>query len=679
MKARIRHIGVLDHEGRAHAVAFAEGVNVVTGRSSTGKSALIEIFDYCFGSSEFTVPVGVITEHAWLFFTIMQVGDAVLVLGRHPNTDHVFFREDLQFQHLQNLEGLDREYFERQYFLPLRNFNKQLTRYFGVVTTDVDEDLVIQGRRGSKASTPSARSFTSFMLQHQNLVANKHAVFYRFDEREKREQAIDHLKIFLGFADQEYFLKQQVLNDLEHQARALARAIPRKQEMLETSQRALSAAVADYQAMSGTLLEFDMSDALANPARALERVAAKAVAIVADSSHYIERRQQIEMERSKEVAELRMLQQELAAVDSSIEFSQRYAAQTRETILPTHADLHSSTCPFCNAPSGAVEESANALTGAIHWLNSELSRSSYRLASFEEARAKLQRDIKPLRTRISSLTSELSRLDHDLAKLGKQKSLYEQAVAAKLRIEQELTRLQEVVSGRGEDDLKALRRQIDELRAEIRIRFDIDRKLVDAQTRIEQILASFGDRFEFEASYQPIRLRFSLESFDLWHETKDGKVFLRSMGSGANWLSCHLALFLALHRFFCELGGDCAIPPILFLDQPSQVYFPALLDGDEDFRPEELARRDAARPRDRAVDEDLRAVTNLIDQLVWYCEETFQATGIRPQVIVTDHADHLKLKSGVSFESLVRKRWRKEGEGFVAIRTARRPAQGKST
>ncbi len=47
MRTLIHEIGVLDNNGRKHPVKFKTGLNVVTGKSSTGKSALIEIFDYC--------------------------------------------------------------------------------------------------------------------------------------------------------------------------------------------------------------------------------------------------------------------------------------------------------------------------------------------------------------------------------------------------------------------------------------------------------------------------------------------------------------------------------------------------------------------------------------------------------------------------------------------------------
>lgn len=37
-----------------------DGLNIITGGSATGKSALIEIIDYCLASRSFNVPTGVI-------------------------------------------------------------------------------------------------------------------------------------------------------------------------------------------------------------------------------------------------------------------------------------------------------------------------------------------------------------------------------------------------------------------------------------------------------------------------------------------------------------------------------------------------------------------------------------------------------------------------------------------
>jgi hypothetical protein len=126
-----------------------------------------------------------------------------------------------------------------------------------------------------------------------------------------------------------------------------------------------------------------------------------------------------------------------------------------------------------------------------------------------------------------------------------------------------------------------------------------------------------------------------------------------------SWLYSHVTLFLALHKFFCSLGEQSLIPPILFLDQSSQVYFPTSIKDDKsEFNIDDIEAKKGTDTKD----EDLRAVTNLFNQLVSFCKTTFEETGIEPQIIVTDHADHLTLDNNVDFESLVNgRRWRKRG------------------
>ena len=200
MRTLIHEIGVIDKQGKKHPVSFKKGLNVVTGKSSTGKSALIEIFDYCFGSGENTIPKGVITANAAIYYVALSVDEQGMVIARDPElTSKAFFRRFEQF----DSDDVECDYFIGSYFRPLDEFKKHLREFF-LDIDDVDESLVARENRrfNAKAATPSIRSFSSFLLQHQNLVANKHALFYRFDEKEKRDQAIDHTKIFLGLVDQ---------------------------------------------------------------------------------------------------------------------------------------------------------------------------------------------------------------------------------------------------------------------------------------------------------------------------------------------------------------------------------------------------------------------------------------------------------------------------------------------
>ena len=64
-------------------VWFEPGVvNVITGESRTGKSAVIPIIDYCLGSSKCAIPIDVIRKSAsWYGVTVVSdKGEHILLL-----------------------------------------------------------------------------------------------------------------------------------------------------------------------------------------------------------------------------------------------------------------------------------------------------------------------------------------------------------------------------------------------------------------------------------------------------------------------------------------------------------------------------------------------------------------------------------------------------------------------
>ena len=47
MKSFIKAIIIFDENDEKRSVPLEQGVNIITGQSKTGKSALVEIIDYC--------------------------------------------------------------------------------------------------------------------------------------------------------------------------------------------------------------------------------------------------------------------------------------------------------------------------------------------------------------------------------------------------------------------------------------------------------------------------------------------------------------------------------------------------------------------------------------------------------------------------------------------------------
>ncbi|WP_197423798.1 hypothetical protein [Novosphingobium sp. CCH12-A3] len=65
-------------------------VNVISGASKTGKSAVIPIIDYCLASDKCAIPVGVIRENcSWFGIVIDTVEGQKLLARREPGDQHV--------------------------------------------------------------------------------------------------------------------------------------------------------------------------------------------------------------------------------------------------------------------------------------------------------------------------------------------------------------------------------------------------------------------------------------------------------------------------------------------------------------------------------------------------------------------------------------------------------------
>lgn len=664
MKTLIHEIGVIDKQGVKHPVFFKAGLNVVTGKSSTGKSALIEIFDYCFGGDENTIPKGVITNNAAIYYVALAVNEQDMVVARDPDiASKAFFRRVETF----DTKEIDREYFSFKYFRPLSEFKKHLRDFF-LDIDDVDESLAARESRrfNQKAPTPSIRSFSSFMLQHQNMIANKHALFYRFDEKEKRDQAIEHTKIFLGLVDQKFFHLSQEKERLTADARRLERQKEAGKRTLESYKQKVAPVLSQLYALMGFNEEpLSLAKLLQHPQDAKEQLDSIIVAekINYNSDAMTQRYEQLKLERNQKTAELRKLQRQAASINKHIKEEERFVDNVKQFGSPADVHISASVCPFCHTEKENLRQSAEKLQQAINKVSGNLAQTRPMRAKFQSSLIEVQRSVEFVSRELTKINQQITEVEKVHQQLIEQKSLYESVVISKARLFAILDTLNMAEDAGLENEIKLLRVQLKDINDSIQ-EYDVKKGLEEASGKVNEYMAEIGSHFEFEDSYKPIDLHFSFETFDLYHLTSnDEKIFLRSMGSGANWLYCHVTLFLALHKYFAELGEKCAIPSVLFLDQPTQVYFPNFnRDTSESFDEQKSQEAEQRTDNERPVDEDMKAVENLFSQLSIFCNELERNNGFSPQIIVTDHADDLILSNNVLFDSLVNgNRWRTRG------------------
>ncbi|PPU87150.1 MULTISPECIES: DUF3732 domain-containing protein [Xanthomonas] len=663
MKRFIRYIGVVDTGDNLHQVKFEQGLNIVTGKSSTGKSAILEIFDYCLGSSEDTIPVGIITERAELFFVVWQFSGYFLVTARKKKSNRCFLLEQQGADPDALLELIKHPsaFFAEKHFMHLTDYIKGLGRYFSVTLENIDEDPFVKLSGRKKAPTPSVRSFSSFMLQHQNLVANKHAIFYRFDEKEKRDQAINHFKIFMGLVDEAYFDLVKEQETAKYELKRIEAQIPKQAQRRAAAISRYEELLAQFKTLAGVdLTEATAEQIYARPSELLNQISARQVRIDVLSNEIDVRREALSRDRAEALFEKRQLQGQLRMVSESVESAARFSVDMNTNRLPDSTELFEAHCPVCDSQTSTPAIEANKLVDAIEWLNGELTLSTYARESFAAEGRKIQEKIDAVDDRLRSILAAMKPIEEEAERLKSSRSIDEQATKSKLLLEIAIQEQLEKPESELESHAKRCAEDISRL-TELLSRYRTEHRLAALSQSIDAKLCQFGDLFSFEETYKPSRLRFNTETFELWYQQEDGnRVYLRSMGSGANWLYSHLALFLALHYQFAA-ESKCKIPPILFLDQPTQVYFPAALDDAEDFSPKDLAKQSK---RETRVDEDMSAVNNMFTQLARFCDQTARDTGVMPQIIVSDHADKLTLGDGYDFKSFVRATWRTRG--FIA-------------
>ena len=241
MKSYIKAIMIFNEKGEVRNVPMKPGVNIITGDSKTGKSALVEIIDYCLCSSRCTIPKGIITDFAYLYVMPMSINDITYIIARYKKETGKMYvvKESADF----NVNNITLDYFYSKPCLDVKYAQNEIESALGlyVSNTVIDEE-----RQGRKASL---RNMVSYLFQHQNLMASKFALFYRFSDFYKRKDIIEQFPVFAGLIDQEYYSDLIELNSLKAQLKKKKKEQKFNEKGNDYVRRNLLPLVQDYYAL----------------------------------------------------------------------------------------------------------------------------------------------------------------------------------------------------------------------------------------------------------------------------------------------------------------------------------------------------------------------------------------------------------------------------------------------
>ena len=636
MKSYIKAIIIFNENDEKRLVPLKQGVNIITGESKTGKSALVEIIDYCLCSTRCTIPKGKITDFSYLYVLVMGIGDNTYIIARYnwDNGGKMYFsKEEKDF----NYKALNLGYFSEKPTLSYKNAQYEIECALGLFVTNMATDADQQGKKAS------LRNMVSYLFQHQNLMASKFALFYRFSDYYKRKDIIDQFPVFAGMISQEYYSDLIQLNTLEAQLKQKYKKQKANEKSTAYIKENLSPLLADYFA----LLENDFDDKIS--AQKMLKMASNLpefddTQLFGESkiaARYSELNAELEELRNEEREILLKIKNVDKASKTGNEFTEMLMDLKQQTNV-AEIEATEYTCPLCGHDCQEIAENDSQLIEATEWLDNELKITEKYTADFSEDVRKLQDEHSKIDAKIKEVWKQIKTIEQKFISSKALVSKREKVNYAKARIALYAEMSDSGIFETVDEDIAELKEKIQQLEEKIQ-GFDVDTKKAKAQAFLSENMNRLSLSLDFEDEYRPINLNFGLldETFDIYqYQNNREKIHLYEMGSGANWVSCHIALFLSFLRYFAKQNNS-PMPLFMFFDQPSQVYFP---QGDS--------------KNDEITQADLVAVNKMYKTIFDEINSIGEETGILPQIIIVDHVDGKNLECKDEFEGYIRCNWR---------------------
>lgn len=620
---KIKSIHIYSHDGRCRSLHFqVDGLNVITGRSSTGKSALSEIIEYCMGRSTFNVPEGVIRDKIAWFVVIYQFEhEQVLIAKPTPPNGGASCSVAME---------------RRGKKLPIPSFEELavntddkavvtlLSHLLGIPENRTDVDI----EHSRNSYNANVKHTLYYLFQKQGLVANKDQLLYRQNEPFQPLAIRDTLPILLGVSSDNRY-------ELESELRIAKRDFKLKAKLLEQAKDAIDTAhekaigLYSEAKVVGVIDSANPSDNADEIIEALRNALSWKPDIIPEDDHSrVSRLEEdlVQLRNNRRKAQGR--------IDAALQFSKRangYENEATEQLyrlasikaLPKNPDTGEWQWPFSERNLALDSPVATVLLNELKSLDAELQIAIGQRPELDAYLSDLNSEKQEIVDAIKKKEVELSAAiaaDEVIAQMGTRNTAAARIVGRislfleNLASNEELDRL--------ESEHHRLKLKVEDL--EERIGAD------DSNERLKSILNIISTQVtqyirQFEAEFQdyPARLELSKANITIVFDRPERPVPMSRTGGGENHLAYHLSALLALHLF--AFKNKRPFPQFLLIDQPSQVYFPS----------EQVYREADGSIQKTESDADLKAVRRLFELLLKFTKE--DAPGF--QLIVTEHAN----------------------------------------
>lgn len=588
-------------------------VNVISGDSRTGKSAIIPIIDYCLASGECYIPTQTIRDAcSWFGVVVKLEKNKVLLARREPGAQKS--TSDMMLIQGKKIEIPD---------IPEKNSNCQVVKRF---LDEYAKLSFLETEDNYYSSRPAFRDLMSFCFQSQNVVANANILFYKTDKTEHRNKLINIFPYVLGAVTPEVLSARQELMDLQRKLKKRERDYKKLCELTIQWENEIKAWISVAVEL-GLLEENSKNMRFEAQMRLLQELVKdnteekviRGNAIIKSSEEMVKLREK-ENELAIELTKYKNRYIEMTQLMKSVsEYRDALSIQVERLNITEWLDERAKRehiCPICQQKCSdniqrnmylsrlednrkkkkqmeeipaAFEREYDMVKGQIQKLTDELAATQRRIRIEENKHLREADEHNPSRYTLDGISRFLGKIE------------YASETIASLEADGELN-----------GEILKLRERIDKLK-KIADEVVIKRKIENAITKISEKQMELLKLMDTERPDDPFRLDYKNLTIEIDGED-DRKDYLWEIGSGSNWLAYHVSTILGLQEFFSTFQSS--VPNFVVFDQPSQVYFPHGATDDSQVREWKDLDREAVKSIFITMTQSIANVNNNMQILV---------------------------------------------------------------
>lgn len=602
-------------KGKQRILPFYLGkVNIITGESKSGKSALIEIVNYCLAASSCDIPEGIIRDTVYYFSVIVTFDDneSVFIARENPNIKGTLASTTVQL--IRNIGDVIPKFDDINSNLNVDTLKEFLTRKIGI-----SENLHIPDyltREPLKANFKHSRYYS---YQPQYLVADPHQLFYNQNKEFVPQSIKDTLPYFLGAVNEDSLLIEGEITQLKKQLNRLNRE-QREAEKIKSEGISQAYSLIEEAKEIGILEKNISPNSQSEAYKHLEQVSKweyQPLEVKAENSalkELIDRRGELKIKLGK-------ISDNRKAATDYLKNSFGYSTEAKQQeirlesikLYTENSEFNPNTCPLCDSTLDVaiptilnINQSLYNIKSDLKFTKAESPRIQAYIESIESSYHEIESELKKVEKSITALyiENEKARTLRDLnirrGKVIGRISLFLESIDTDIEKVSVVSKIEN------------LKIKIKEL--EDKVDSDNEKeKLLSILNKINLQMSKWVENLDVE--YQDSPIRFDLSKLTMFIDTDTKPIALPQIGSGANWVAYHLLITLSLHQHFIQ--NNRPIPRFIIFDQPTQVYYP----------PEKTDNVVEVSADEIAVNKMFDFIFNVVESL-----------SPNLQVIITDHA-----------------------------------------